>query len=61
MITAVVGFNENGLRCAEELEHSCKDHSSKQAAEKIHTALLQTGPAELKLQGNDFFFCTFVN
>ena len=45
MITAVVGFDENCFRCAGELEHSCKDHSSKQTSEKIHTALLQTGPS----------------
>ena len=42
MITAVVGFDENGFRCAGELEHSCKQHSSKQTASDIHGAQHQT-------------------
>ena len=41
MITAV-GFDENGFRCAGELEHSCKQHSSKQIAGDIHGARYQS-------------------
>ena len=40
MITSVVGFDEDSFRCAGELEHSCKQHSSKQTANDIHTAQL---------------------
>ena len=40
---AVVGFDENGFRCAGELEHCCKQHSSKQTASDIHAAQHQTG------------------
>ena len=43
MIATVVGFDENGFRCAGEPEHCCKQHSSKQTAETIHAAQLQTG------------------
>ena len=40
VITAVVSFDEDSFRCAEELEHSCKQHSSEQTGGDIHTAQL---------------------
>jgi len=42
VITAAVGFDENSFRYAGELEHSCKQHSSKPTAGGIHTAQLHT-------------------
>ena len=42
MIAAVVGFDEDCFRCAGELEHSCKQHSSKQTDDDIHTTQFQT-------------------
>ena len=42
MITAAVGFDEDSFRCAGELEHSCKQHSSKQTGGDIHTSYIHT-------------------
>jgi len=42
VITAAVSFDEDSFRCAGELEHSSKQHSSKQTAGDIYTAQLHT-------------------
>ena len=40
---AAVGFDEDSLRCAGELEHSCKQHYSTQTVAERHTARIKLG------------------